>query len=310
MHDATYSHAESAEYCQRLYNAIENIRQNRRRKRKTKNQLVNHALGQPTRAWTREELAAIAYSSYLDLAKDRIRRPPPAEVIHEIGNYLNCTQNELNTLLIAAGYTPVKRYLEDEELQIALSIIRRNMAFTSLPAYLMDHRWLIYEVNPALSRLFGLSASEHAAINRAYPSQLAQLLIPGLPFFELAMSGGVENWQYCARRDLAGFRLDNSLNQYEKWYVDLLQTLIYLPNFAAFWDMLDSATNIPPALANCPEVQVGAMIWPCRPQGGAEIRGFWSYTPFSDQIIFPQMVTFVPLDDESTRVLRSLHILG
>src|SRR6185295_6145506 len=68
------------------------------------------------RTFTRTELQDIVYSSYQRMRQGHINRPPRRSIVMEIADYLNCTLEERNRLLIAADTAPVSPYFTGERL--------------------------------------------------------------------------------------------------------------------------------------------------------------------------------------------------
>jgi len=63
------------------------------------------------RTWTRTEMEDMVYSSYKQMRRGRITRPPRREVVIDMADYLDCTIDERNRLLVAANLPPVDPYL-------------------------------------------------------------------------------------------------------------------------------------------------------------------------------------------------------
>jgi len=96
------------------------------------------------RTWTRTEFEDMVYSSYKPMRQGRVTRPPRREIVMEIAEYLNCTLEERNRLLIAAHATPVAPYLTgeklDEVLQVAIEVARS----LPIPAIIINRDWRIH----------------------------------------------------------------------------------------------------------------------------------------------------------------------
>lgn len=89
------------------------------------------------RSWTQEECDLVAYSSYPDLRKGKIAKPPSKEKVMAIGNYLECTLEERNRLLLAANHAPIQPYLDRELLIPILRIAQSIAEYLPLPSYVI-----------------------------------------------------------------------------------------------------------------------------------------------------------------------------
>src|SRR5438128_3725909 len=62
------------------------------------------------RTWTQTDMEDMVYSSYKQMRRGRITRPPKREIVMDIADYLNCTMQERNRLLEAAHFAPIDIY--------------------------------------------------------------------------------------------------------------------------------------------------------------------------------------------------------
>ncbi len=93
------------------------------------------------RKWHRKELEDMVYSSYKRMRQGHITRPPRREVVLEIADYLHCSFEERNRLLIAAHTLPVEQYLTGPALANMVHEIREVACVLPMPALIINRDW-------------------------------------------------------------------------------------------------------------------------------------------------------------------------
>src|SRR5215831_18686088 len=74
------------------------------------------------RKWHRTELEDMVYASYKRMRQGAITRPPRRQVVMDIADYLNCSLEERNRLLLAARLTPAESYHTGSHLQTLVAL--------------------------------------------------------------------------------------------------------------------------------------------------------------------------------------------
>lgn len=184
--------------------------------------------------WTRDELCDVVYSSYKALLKGAIRRPPRRQVVMELADYLECSLEERNRLLVAARYVPEQPYLQGGQLTDALAVAQTVIDELPLPAHSLTRDWDIHLLNDRLLRLLGIAPEQFATLPPEQRNVLQLVFDPELPLHAL-LSRNPEVWDRTARREVYGFKQQNQLCQYDDWYVARIEQLMQLPHFARYW---------------------------------------------------------------------------
>jgi PAS domain-containing protein len=186
------------------------------------------------RAWTRTELEDMIYSSYKPMRQGRVTRPPRREIVMEIADYLDCTLEERNQLLVAAGTTPVTPYLTGEKLAEVLEVAISVASALPLPAIIINRDWRVHYINPHILTLNGVTPEQIAAIPAPALNILHLLFDPALPLYGHLIQNRA-SWTRMVRQTIYGFKLANLLCQREPWYRALLEQLSTLPEFDYHW---------------------------------------------------------------------------
>jgi hypothetical protein len=89
--------------------------------------------------FTQQELNDEACPTYKNLLVGRSRRMPDRQTIIHIAEYLECTSDERNDLLLAAGYLPIHHELEGRSLELELEQAQQIMSNLPFPAMIVTH---------------------------------------------------------------------------------------------------------------------------------------------------------------------------
>lgn len=261
------------------------------------------------RNWTRTEMEDMVYGSYKQMRQGRITRPPRRETVMEIADYLNCTLEERNRLLIAADATPVTPYLAGPELDSVVKIASRLAQKMAMPAMVINRDWRIHYFNEPLIRLYGVTPEQLAALSPDQFNVLHLLFDPRLPLYPRLIRNRA-SWARMARQTIYGFKSANVLYQFEPWYQDLLARLMTLPEFEHHWQTVK--VNAPfdvdhSARAEPPAVTVDTLV-----DVASRPRHAWLHPLLISvgyfQFDFPQIVAFLPADAESESVFDEIGV--
>lgn len=261
------------------------------------------------RTWTRTEFEDMVYSSYKPMRQGRVTRPPRREIVMDIADYLNCSLEERNRLLLAAGASPVTPYLIGRKLQEALQAAMGVIQNLSLPAIILNRDWHIHHINQHALTLNRVTPADVAAIPPSKLNILNLLFDPALPLYPHLIQHR-ESWIRMARQTIYGFKMANLFSQFEPWYQDLIRQLMDLPEFEHHWQTVrvDAGFESDPSALTQPgsvivEVDVSVQHQTKR----ARLRPLLISVGYF-QFDFPQIVAFSPADDESRSILREIGI--
>lgn len=259
------------------------------------------------RTWSRSEFEDMVYASYKPMRQGRVTRPPRRETVMEIADYLNCTLEERNRLLVAASATPVAPYLEGEQLAEALRVAIGVARGLPVPAVIINRDWRIHFLNGHSLALNGVAPEYVAAIPPEKLNILHLLFDPDLPLYP-HLNQNHESWTRMARQTLFGFKLANQLSQFEPWFQGLLDQLQALPEFEQHWRTVrvDAGFELDPS-ANGQPASVVVEVAVAGQPGGARLRPLLISVGYF-QFDFPQIVAFLPVDDASREALRAIGI--
>ncbi len=256
------------------------------------------------RTWTQEECDIIGYSSYPDLRKGKIAKPPSHDKVMSLSNYLECTVEERNKLLLAANHAPIQPYLIGDDLEPVLRIARSITEYLPLPSYVINRDWKILFMNDYLFMLFGLDASVIDCIPEENRTILHFIFDERLPIHE-RININDEAWEQVARRNIFGFKLDNLLCQNEHWYKEHVDRIRQIPLLDKYWDEIDIDTN----LGNDPESKTRFLFYTTNViAGNNKIIRFRSLLTSLGNYDYPQIVSYVPAGEESVRGFEELGI--
>ena len=259
------------------------------------------------RTWTRTEFEDMVYSSYKSMRQGRVTRSPRRETMMEIADYLNCTLEERNRLLLAAHATPVAPYLTGEKLDELLPVavgVARSLPF---PAVIINRDWRVHYLNRHALTLNGVTPEQVQAIPANKLNILHLLFDPDLPLYA-HLSQNHLSWARMARQTIYGFKMANLLCQFEPWYLALIRQLMTLPGFEQHWQTVnvDAAFDSDPSTHTQPASVVIETVVPNHPER-ARLRPLLISVGYF-QFDFPQIVAFLPADDPSREVLRTIGI--
>lgn len=112
---------------------------------------------QNMKRFTQQELNDEACGTYKNLLTGRSRRLPDRQTLMDIANYLDCTGEERNDLLLSAGYVPIPLPLSGRQLDRVLDQARSMLHQLPYPGMIVTDMLDIVGFNEAFCNLFGLS---------------------------------------------------------------------------------------------------------------------------------------------------------
>lgn len=171
--------------------------------------------------FTQQELNDEAFTSYKNLLVGRSRRIPDRQTILNIAEYLECTFDERNDLLLAAGYLPIQTELEGQALERALEQAHQTMGELPFPAMIITHTQDIHGVNGRFRRLFDIP------FDRSYNGQMNRVDLHFNSAFPVRTRStfdktSFEQWEAHAIYGIHSFKREHLLSRYDVWYQQLL----------------------------------------------------------------------------------------
>ncbi|HEY1013228.1 MAG TPA: hypothetical protein VGE07_11025 [Herpetosiphonaceae bacterium] len=267
----------------------------------------NPADGWGPRSWSRSEFEDMVYGSYKPMRQGRVTRPPRRELVMEIADYLCCGLEERNQLLLAAGGAPVDPYLTGAELERAVGMAVEVVGQLAMPAVVINRDWRIHHINDHALALFGVERAQLAAFSPDQLNVLHLLFDPAMPLYPHLIHNR-DSWLRMARQTIYGFKRANLLSQGEPWYAALVGHFHGLPEFAHHWQTVDSAAPFAadPSSRDLP----GAILLEARVSGPGRALSVWLRPLLVSvgyfQFDFPQIVGFVPADEEGKALFAAL----
>lgn len=185
--------------------------------------------------FTQQELSDEACQTYKNLLVGRSQRLPDRETMLRIAEYLECTFDERNELLAAAGYLPVQPDMHGELVEQELGIARQLLNTLGMPAMLVAPTLEIKGANELFTDLFDLSPEAISAneINLMDFHFSAELPVRSRATFN---KDAFAQWEAHAINGLHAFRRNHLLSRYDDWYQKLLQRL-HLHGGEKYWGM-------------------------------------------------------------------------
>lgn len=262
------------------------------------------------RTWIRTELEDMVYSSYKPMRQGRVTRPPRRETVMEIADYLNCTLEERNRLLIAAATTPISPYLTGDGLAEVLPVAIAVAQSLAMPSVIINRDWHIHYINEHMLRLQDISPEQLTAVAPDHFNTLHLLFNPQLPSYPY-LTQDQESWTRMARQTIYGFKMANQLCQFEPWYEALIAQLLPLPQFEFHWRTVTVDKNFGYDLSahNHPlAITLDTIVPHTQPHPKrVSLRPLLISVGYF-QFDFPQIVGFVPANDESRAVFAEIGL--
>jgi len=186
--------------------------------------------------FTQQELTDEVCPTYKNLLVGRSQRIPSRQTLMQIAEYLECSMESRNDLLLAARYLPESLELAGSELRQALEQARSLMGALPYPAMLVTHTLQIEAINESFQRLFELPPL--ATIPRAQRHALPFFFRSDLPIRERSTFNdqAVKVWQAGVSRSIQLFKQSNKLHQFEPWYQELVEQLCAVADFRQYWE--------------------------------------------------------------------------
>lgn len=201
--------------------------------------------------FTQQELTDEACPTYKNLLVGRSQRIPSRQTLMRIADYLECSMESRNTLLLAARYLPESLELEGDALRLTLEQARQVMETLPYPAMLVTHTLAIEALNEPFQRFFAFPPLMALPPTQRYV--LPVLFREDLPIRERSSFNdqAVKAWQAGVSRGIELFKQSNRLSQFEPWYQELVTQFCAVADFRRYWERTPSLCDqhdVPPKL--------------------------------------------------------------
>ena len=197
--------------------------------------------GQPQlKRFTQQELNDEACPTYKNWLMGRSQRLPSRSLLMAIADYLECSLNERNDLLLAAQYLPELPEHEDDALQQALEQTQQIIETLPYPAIMVTHTFQVQAANEFFLRLVELPS-----LDTLPPHQRTMIHFLFNPVFRARSMIDAETyalWQRHVIYGLQRFKQQNMLHQHEDWYQQFVQQCRdEIPDFQEYWEKAQAA---------------------------------------------------------------------
>jgi hypothetical protein len=225
---------EQAHVFHQLLGAIEAVRITRQEDYREK----RHPL---LKRFTQQELNDEACPTYKNWLIGRSNRLPSRSLLMQIADYLECSLNERNAILLAAQYLPEQPEWEGDALRQALEKAQQIMETLPYPAIVVTHTFQVQAANE-----FSLRLLEMPPLETIPPHQRSTIHFLFHPDFCRRSTMSTEAramWQQHALSGIQIFKQQNALSQYDAWYQQCVQQWCAIPGFQEYWEKAREATR-------------------------------------------------------------------
>jgi hypothetical protein len=186
--------------------------------------------------FTQQELNDEACPTYKNLLIGRSYRLPDRQMLLRISEYLECTSEERNDLLVAAGYLPLLSEITGRSLGLALEQAHQLMSQLPLPAMIVTPTLDIQEFNEPFRHLFDISRdifyeNRMNLIDFHFNSDLP---VRSRSTFD---AESFEHWESHAIYGMQSFKRNHLLSRHDYWYQSLIRKFHQYDDADKYWDM-------------------------------------------------------------------------
>ncbi|MFB5760436.1 hypothetical protein [Paenibacillus medicaginis] len=245
--------------------------------------------------FTQQELNDEAFPSYKNLLVGRSRRLPERQTMMSIAEYLECTSDERNDLLLAAGYLPIQTALEGRALERVLEWAQQTMRTIPFPSMIVTHTQDIKGVNEPFRRLFDIP------LDRSYDGLMNRVdfhFNPDLPIRPRSTfdKASFEHWEAHATNGVNAFKREHMLSRYDAWYQKLLYN-IQKYNVDEYLTMPDAGEEVDHTQTILARMESSGELIPIR---------YKQVSISAGSRVYPQIEVFLPVDAAARQVFEEL----
>jgi hypothetical protein len=233
--EGNVSSKEQAYVFQQMLGAIEAVRYKRQEDYREQ--------GHPQlKRFTQQELNDEICPAYKNWLIGRSQRLPNRSMLMTIADYLECSFNERNDLLLAAQYLPEQPEWEGDALRQALEQAQQIIETLPYPAIVITHTLQVQAANEFFLRLLELPP-----LDTLLPHQRTMvhfLLNPASRTRSMLNAEAHAMWQKHVIYALQHFKQQNAPYQYDSWYQQFVkQCCDEIADFQVYWDRAQEETR-------------------------------------------------------------------
>ncbi|WP_397386744.1 hypothetical protein [Paenibacillus sp. MMS20-IR301] len=245
--------------------------------------------------FTQQELNDEAFPSYKNLLVGRTHRIPTRQTIINIAEYLECTSDERNDLLMAAGFLPIQTELDGRLLERALEWAQLTMKSIPFPAMIVTHTQDIKGFNEPFQQLFEipLERSLDGLLNRIDLHFSSGFPVRSRSTFDKV---SFKQWEEHIINGLQAFKREHMLSRYDVWYQKLLDR-IQKYNARDYLNRQDAAEEADPVQTILARMESSGELVPVR---------YKQVSISAGGRLYPQIQVFLPADSAARTVFGSL----
>lgn len=204
-----------------------------RMKRQREYNELSHPL---LKRFTQQELNDEACPTYKNLLVGRSHRIPDRQTMIHIAEYLECSSDERNDLLLAADYLPIHYELEGRSLELALEQTQQIMSNLPFPAMIVTHTLDIKGLNEPFRHLFDIPSDSfmNGKLNKVDFHFNSDFSIRPRSTFD---AESFEQWESHAIYGIQAFKRYNMFSRYDDWYKKLIDKFRKYDDLNKYWSM-------------------------------------------------------------------------
>ncbi|WCM59384.1 hypothetical protein [Paenibacillus polymyxa] len=204
-----------------------------RMKRQREYNELSHPL---LKRFTQQELNDEACPTYKNLLVGRSHRIPDRQTMIHIAEYLECSSDERNDLLLAADYLPIHYELEGRSLELALEQAQQIMSNLPFPAMIVTHTLDIKGLNEPFRHLFDVPSDSfmNGKLNKVDFHFNSDFSIRPRSTFD---AESFEQWESHAIYGIQAFKRYNMFSRYDDWYKKLIDKFLKYDDLNKYWSM-------------------------------------------------------------------------
>ncbi|MNW33194.1 hypothetical protein D3C74_101530 [compost metagenome] len=248
--------------------------------------------------FTQQELNDEACPAYKNLLVGRSRRIPDRQTMIHIAEYLECTSDERNDLLLAADYLPIHYELEGRSLELALEQAQQIMSNLPFPAMIVTHTLDIKGLNEPFRQLFDIPYDSfmNGKLNKVDFHFNSDFSIRPRSTFD---TESFEQWESHAIYGIQAFRRNNMFSRYDHRYKKLIDRFRKYDDLNKYWNMQpkDSANEVEQSKIILARMGTMADFVP--------IRYKQIHLSVSSHM-YPGIEVYLPIDEPARRVFEYL----
>ncbi|QYK67961.1 hypothetical protein [Paenibacillus sp. S02] len=266
-----------------------------RMKRQREYNELSHPL---LKRFTQQELNDEACPTYKNLLVGRSHRIPDRQTMIHIAEYLECSSDERNDLLLAADYLPIHYELEGRSLELALEQTQQIMSNLPFPAMIVTHTLDIKGLNEPFRHLFDIPSDSfmNGKLNKVDFHFNSDFSIRPRSTFD---AESFEQWESHAIYGIQAFKRYNMFSRYDDWYKKLIDKFRKYDDLNKYWSMQPRDSSNEVEHSKIILARMGAMA------DLVPIRYKQIHLSVSSHM-YPGIEVYLPIDEPGRRVFEYL----